>query len=257
MYIIRYKILSILFWLSCTILNAQSIINTEKALVTSDRKIHISGDISTVLSQGNVNIILMNTELNMGWQPDSINTIRVMGGLNLLNQNGNTLNNVGFIHFRHNYQINKWMKSFAFYQAQYNNIIFLEQRHILGAGLRMGVKKNNFDFAVLIGVMYEHEDLDESFLKQNEVSITNFGRSATAISAKYNHKHTHIISTTYFQMNMVDFSDVRILNDTEIRFQITKHFSIFNVFEIRFDSKPPSLLEPYDLTNSVGIGINY
>lgn len=253
-----YRIISILILLLLsTNGRTQSIINIEKALVASDRKLHISGDVSTALSRGNVNITLLNTEFNLGWQPDSLHIIRVMGGINILNESGNTLNNVGFIHLRHNYVLNNFMKTFAFYQAQYNNIIFLEQRHLAGVGIRLGFHKNHFDFAVLIGAMYEHEDLDEDFLLPNEQSISNLARTATAVSVKYDHKSTHIISTTYFQMDLGNFNDFRILNDTEIRFQITKHFSIFNVFEIRFDSQQPLMLESYDLTNSVGIGINY
>ena len=251
------NLITLLFVIITSIAYSQSIVNTEKALTTVDDKLHLNYNLSGNSIKGNVDINQLNTDLHIGIRLDTVHVFRAIAGISILQQNKKLVNNVGFVQARYNRILNERFRTFSFYQLQYNSILLLERRQLTGYGIRIDLEKDssNFRYAFLIGAMYEQEILDETQLMPNEIVETNFLRTATSFSFKYDIKKVHIISTTYYQAHMSNFKDFRILNDTEINVKLNDHFSVFNVFEYRYDSKPPNMLNPYDFTNSVGLSI--
>lgn len=237
---------------------SQSIVNTEKALPSNTNGIHLSTNLSGTSTRGNVDLTLLNADAHLGIKVDSTNLVRVMGGVNVL-QNGTQLtNNIGFLQIRFNKDLTRGIKTFKFTQLQYNNILLLEKRWLLGGGFRFELipDSSRFKAAFLLGAMWENEWLNPEMLDPGEVQETRFTRTATSFSLRYKTEKLTIISTTYYQARLKDFKDFRLLNDTEIALKVNKHLSVFNVFEYRYDSKPPNRLNPYDYTSSLGITIN-
>ena len=235
---------------------SQSIVNTEKALPDSEHKFFLGSDVTTIYSGGNREINQFNIGLNVGWKIENSNVLRIISGATLLNSGSENIKNVGFSQIRHNFIINNRIKTFTFYQAQYNNILLIKNRQLFGSGIRFDIRKSdtsNFDVALLIGAMYEYEMLNQNDLMVGEIGETDFIRSATSVALKYDIDNIHIVSITYYQTHMLDFSDYRILNDTEVKIDINKNISINFIFQYRYDSKPPDALKPHDYINTIGV----
>jgi hypothetical protein len=252
------KWLLLLSVLICTAGFSQSIVNTEKAMPTTDDKFHLSSNFMGSNIKGNINISLLNIDVNCGVSVDSVNIIRALAGINMLSTNKNLTNNIGFLQLRYNRSIAKNIKTFTFTQVQYNNILLLKTRFLLGSGLRFeyGNDSSIFKYAILLGGMYEYESLDTKQLYTYEEPITRYYRTATSLSMGLHLNKLNVLSTTYYQARFSDFTDVRILNDTELSVLINSHIAVIMVMEYRYDSKPPQNLQPVDYTNSLGIRIN-
>ncbi|MDA7836799.1 DUF481 domain-containing protein, partial [Salibacteraceae bacterium] len=61
-----------------------------------------------------------------------------------------------------------------------------------------------------------------------------------------------IVNTTYLQKYIKDFSDYRLLNETNLMFSINELLSVSLDLEYRFDSDPPSTLKDTDFNTNFG-----
>ena len=66
-----------------------------------------------------------------------------------------------------------------------------------------------------------------------------------------------IVNTTYFQQYLKDFSDYRLLNETNLMFAINEWLSMSLDLEYRFDSEPPSILKDTDFNTNFGLILNF
>ena len=62
-----------------------------------------------------------------------------------------------------------------------------------------------------------------------------------------------IVNTTYLQQYLKDFSDYRLLNETNLMFSINEWLSVSLDLEYRFDSDPPSILKDTDFNTNFGL----
>jgi hypothetical protein len=143
--------------------------------------------------------------------------------------------NGGFAHLRYNYKVNKWLRMEAFFQTQYNRIIKLKHRELLGFGPRFKLSKFE-DLRCYVGTLYmfEYEELvDNITIEKNHrlssyVSLSMFPRDNVSIS-----------TTTYFQPKINDFSDFRISTDNKLGIGITSNFKLNILFHLGYDALPP------------------
>ncbi|MEM9821414.1 MAG: DUF481 domain-containing protein, partial [Bacteroidota bacterium] len=84
-----------------------------------------------------------------------------LGQYNLGKAEGNEFVDDGFQHIRYNYQTNDWLAWEAFTQLQYNQLIKLKMRWLLGTGPRFRLyKKSKSQF--YLGTLYMFEYNEES-----------------------------------------------------------------------------------------------
>ena len=233
---------------------AQTIINAEKLNSTND-SLAFSVQIAYQGTRGNA------VTDQIDFAPSFLlvrkkNDFKLFGGYSVLSSDKTTLLNSGFAHIRHNYKISNRFKTFEFYQIQFNEVLLLTKREAFGAGLRYSiVLKDSLSFDIGIGGMRENEFLNNESLMVNETTDTYFIRGTIVSSfAWIISEYIQINNVFYFQPNMNDFNDHRVLNDFILTTKLSDEIYFTTSLTVRYDSKPPSSLKNFDSVFDVGIG---
>ena len=159
----------------------------------------------------------------------------ILGGVNILKSDKEKIVNSGFFHFRYNYKIKNWLRWEAFTQVQYNKLIGLRMRFLVGTGPRFKVVQVE-KFKTYIGTMYmlEYEinnDKTEKLLQ---------GRFSTYLSFSFRPiKSVEIVSTTYYQPLFSQLYDYRISTENSFNFKFHKNISFGLNFRLQYDTRPP------------------
>lgn len=184
------------------------------------------------------------------------NEFKLFGGYTLLSQSNNKILNGGFVHLRHNYKLSERIKTFEFYQLQFNEVLLLTKREVFGAGLRFSLAdKDSLKSSFSLGMMREFEVLNKTDLLPEDVSETIYYRATSVFSFKFIFSKTiKLDNVLYYQPYLKEFADYRILNDLALSVSLLNHFDIITSLTTRFDSKPPGTLKNFD--NFVSLGFN-
>ncbi len=168
---------------------------------------------------------------------------------NYSSTNNEQLANQGFQHLRYVFKSNPRVFYEAFTQLQYNDQIKLKMRWLLGAGVKFNlVSKEKKHVNLGLSYMYEYnEEVNpDVFLRLNRLNsylVLNF-----AFFDKFN-----ILSTTYYQPNIIAINDFRLSSQTAIYFNITKKLLFKFAFDLTYNSRvPPDVpFTIYSLSNGI------
>ena len=236
---------------------SQTIINVERLIDGSDSTVYALA-LSYNGTQGNS----VTTQLDIS--PAVIflrkkNEYKIFGGYSFLSESVNTILKNGFMHIRHNYKLTERIKTFEFYQLQFNDELLLDKRLVFGAGLKYSMlTKDSLKFDISLGIMREQEVLNKIVLQPGEIAKTNYYRANYANCFKWIiGKNVKIDDILYYQPYLKDFSDFRLLNDFNLTVSITDHFELINSLTIRYDSQPPGSLKNFDSTLSLGLNVKF
>ena len=158
--------------------------------------------------------------------------------------------NKGVQHLRHNYKIDKSLSSELFLQNQYNALYKIDFRELAGAGLRYKLTKSE-KYKMYFGclVMYEYEKTTGDFVFYNK----DWRNSSYLSFSFYFTKNLSLISTTYYQPKLSNFSDYRIAHQSAFKFKIVKNLSYKLSFNYSYDKFPVIGIpnEEYDISNGL------
>lgn len=251
----KLKLILLLVVISITT-QAQTIINAER-LVGTDSSIYALTFTYTG-TRGN-----LNTD-RLGIAPSMIfirgnNDIKLLGGYTYLQSGGNDILHNGFVHLRHNYNLTDRLKTIGYYQIQFNEMLLLTNRQVLGAGLRYKfVDKRTIHFDMGGSLMREFEQLNEDKIDPGEISQTRYFRLGMLTSLGFNiGENARVHNVLYYQPYLGGFSDYRLLSDLSLTVNIIKHFDLVTSLTTRYDSQPPAPLVKFDNLLSVGITMKF
>ena len=238
---------------------AQSIVNTEKLFIDNGDGFAVSAELMGSSIQGNADVLLLEYSLNFAYKKAK-NSFKLLSGGEYINENKQIVSNSLFSQLRYNYNFSGKSRLFAFAQIQSNAILLLERRLLGGAGYRQNIiekKKDTtrvFKLDVSAGIMQEEELLNRTDLPAAEKYHTNYTRSVISLVGLLEVTDVFtIVNTTYFQQYLKDFSDYRLLNETNLMFAINDWLSVSLDLEYRFDSEPPSILKDTDFNTNFGL----
>jgi len=177
------------------------------------------------------------------------NLYLILGEYSLIKTSNTDLVNRGFEHLRYNYKINDWLIAEAFTQAQFNKLLKVKFRGLVGAGTRFKIiGSDNFNLFVASLYMYEYEELEESSEIHRDHRLSNY----LSVSFKLS-KTLKLINTSYFQPKFNDFSDYRVSTQANLKFVISKRLSYYLTYDLLYDTKPPEgiVSTTYSLTNGL------
>ncbi|WP_324720990.1 DUF481 domain-containing protein [Salinimicrobium sp. HB62] len=177
-----------------------------------------------------------------------------LGNYKLIDSGEKNLENAWFLHGRFNYKVSELLRLESFVQGQYNQLLIVEQRNLLGAGLRVKwVDKERFSGYAGNSYMYEVEYSDRAgttnYHHRNSTYLT---LSYTAESNKFS-----VTNTVYYQPLYRDLGDYRILEQFRLNLPLSKWLSVFTLYNYYFDSKTPLNTEEYTSNLNLGIGIRF
>ena len=165
----------------------------------------------------------------------------------------------GFAHLR---LINRFSGSLSgelFLQKEYNEFTLLEDRQLAGTGLRIALLQDDEEqnsgggIYLGIGLMWEKEVLDLSPDEETKIY-----RSTNYISCRMKASETTTLAATaYYQPDLDDSSDYRILFDGTLAFKITDSLAFTFDINYRFDNEPPAGIKKYDTEITNGISLSF
>jgi putative salt-induced outer membrane protein YdiY len=121
---------------------------------------------------------------------------------------------------------------------------------LIGLGPRFKLSQNkNFRYYLGTLLMYEHEEVNDPLTK----ILRDFRGSTYFSCSLYTIENLSIVSTTYYQPLLKQFSDFRISNETSIAFRILNNLAFKTTFIYNFDAEPIVNIPrtQYELTNGL------
>ena len=178
----------------------------------------------------------------------------VLGNYKLIDSDEKNLQNSWFLHGRFNYKFNQVLRFESFLQGQYNQLLVVEQRNLVGAGLRVKwVDKERFSGYAGNSYMYEVEYSDRA-------GTTNYNhRNSTYLTLSYAPKSGRfsVTNTLYYQPLYRELEDYRILEQFRLDFPLSNWFKIFTIYNYYFDSKTPLDTKEYTSNLNFGAGLSF
>jgi len=157
-----------------------------------------------------------------------------MSSYNLTVFNKSRVVNEAYQHFRFGRKVSKNLWSESFVQGQYNEIIKIHSRHLLGTGFRVTlVDKDSIRFFSGTILMGEHE-IETTEKLNRHLRLSQYFSIGFPIG-----KVMTFDFISYFQPDLLNLSDFRTSGEAIFDIHITKRLSFRMVHSLFYDSDPP------------------
>lgn len=176
-----------------------------------------------------------------------------IGSYNTERSKDQDFQNSHFLHLRFNQKITNVFRFEAFVQSQYNAILSINRRELVGAGLRFKfistpAVKAYFGNAY----MYEHERIDDS----DTEFYNNRNSSYVSCTINFPKSKVNLTETLYFQPKYNDIGNHRVFQQLQAQFPITASLSFTVQFTYFYNSFVPEISRDYSTDLSLGLSIN-
>lgn len=159
----------------------------------------------------------------------------LLNDVNFIKAGNTNFVNSGYQHFRYNYKVSNPLTIEAFTQTQYNPVLRLDFRYLIGTGPRLKLlKKENVRIYFASLYMYEYDDIVSEVVHLYEHRISSYLTFSFSLF-----KTVELNSTTFYQPNLKNIQDYRIANDTGLEIHINKHLNYKSTFNLLYDSYQP------------------
>ncbi len=175
----------------------------------------------------------------------------LIGDYNFKESNSNKIVSKGILHFRYNYKLSARIRAEVFVQNQFDEVSKIKYRRLFGLGPRFKLNHSeNYKFyaGTLIMNEWERIESDLEHVKHNDIRLSTY-----LSFSLFPKDGISIVSTTYFQPNVDEFSDIRWSNDSKIVFKIIKNLAFNIQFTMSYDTRPALGIPKtqYKLTNGI------
>ena len=248
---------SLLLFLLLPFLGQAQLVNIEtKRLQTDSTRFVLNADFAFNHSNNDgVSVNQVNGTLTTQLKSKDLKrTYLFLGNYRLIDADEGNLQNSWFLHTRFNYKFNQLLRFEAFLQGQYNQLLVVEQRNLVGAGLRLKwMNRENFSGYLGNSYMYEVEYSDRA-------GTTEFNhRNSTYLSVSYlsKSKNFSVTNTVYYQPLYKNLKDYRLLEQFRLDIPLAEWFKVFTIYDYYFDSKTPLNTREYTSQLQIGVGFSF
>jgi hypothetical protein len=225
----------IVFFGCCAFFVKAQVINIENKRFFNDTNGWVGNiDFNFNVTNNTQQVLQFSNAIRVQYQKNKSRFI-FLNDLNFIKAGNTDFANAGYQHFRYNYKVSKWITMEAFTQTQYNPVLKLDFRYLLGAGPRLKLlKKENARIYVAALYMYEYDDIMNDAIKLSEHRISSYLTGSFTIL-----KNVDFTTTTFYQPNVENTSDYRIANDSGLEIHINRHLNFKSTFNMLYDTKQP------------------
>lgn len=229
-----FKIVVVLFFCSSFHVTAQ-VINIENKRFLNDTNGWVGNiDFNFNMFNNTQHVLQFSNAVRVQYQKNNSRFI-FLNDLNFLKAGNTDFANAGYQHFRYNYKVNKWLTLEAFTQTQYNPVLKLNFRYLIGAGPRFKLlKTDNARIYIAALYMYEYDDIVNEKVALYEHRISSYITCTFSILS-----NVELTSTTFYQPNINNTLDYRIANDSGLEIHINKHLNFKSTFNMLYDTYQP------------------
>ena len=230
---------------------AQTIVKTETLLAQVDSGWAATFGVVGDLSFGNSRVTDLSTDGSVGCTQGPM-TYRLAGSWARLAEDGAAIQDNRFAQLRVNRKFgDSGWQAFAFLQTASNNVLLMQERTLLGGGIRKRVLDGEAGwFDVAWGPFSEREVYDAETGEPEKDLV----RSSITLSSEW--QVTEKLDwrpTVYVQSAMTDWADTRFFFETAANMAISERLSFEFDLVYRRDSQPHGDLESVDLGTAFGL----
>ncbi|MCE2612419.1 DUF481 domain-containing protein [Flavobacteriaceae bacterium D16] len=174
----------------------------------------------------------------------------LIGNLNLARSRAEDFRNSWFFHLRYNRKLTDLFRLEGFVQSQHNQLLSINSRNLLGAGVRLKFISTP-EVKAYFGnsYMYEIEESDAFGLKlYNHRNSSYLSLSVSLAEGKLD-----LTNTLYYQPLYRDFGNYRILQQLKAEVPITQKLKFSGLFNYFLNSRTPTGESEYSSLLSMGI----
>ena len=219
-------------------LEAQLVNIESKRMQTDSIRFVLNSDLLFNYTDNNGAYILqIGSNLATQFKSKDLNSIFfLIGNVNLIRSKNEDFQNSWFLHARFNQKLSQLLRLEAFVQNQNNKKLTINQRNLIGVGLRLKLFATTTSIAYVgNSYMYEIETInstDQKFFNHRNSSYISLNTSLV----KYN---LNLTGSFYFQPLYDNIGNHRILSQFKAEVPLTKRISfsaLYNYSVINFDS---------------------
>ena len=257
----RIKLLLIFPLIQIIFLQASfaQLVNIEKQRKNIKNGLQGSIDFSLNSIQNSKNITQFSNDISIQYTHNH-NTILILNDITLLRIKDNLehydLINKNFQHIRYNYTFKKpaCLTYEFFVQNQQNKIRFINERFLVGTGLRIRMlKTTSLTFYIAPLAMFEYEQLSDSLknfsrMIKGDFYVSGNVKIADRISLSHVTYYQPALANLGGTIKLEQFKDFRLYSETNLAFTIIKNFLEYSLdLMLSYDSRPPVELKNHPL----------
>ena len=245
----KLLVLFVLLFAFCYHTNSQ-IINIESKRMRTDTT-GWAGEASIKLDVVKYNDYIINLGISSHLQYKHQKYIgHILSDYILVKSAGTHLINTGYLHFRFGYKIIPLLTWEIFTQGQFNKILDVGFRGLIGTGPRFKIyDSDNFRVYAGIDYMYEYEENNSKTIYHRD------HRSSNYLTFTIDFKRFVFTHTTYYQPLFKLLKDYMFASQSRIAVKIFKGLSFTAEFNYRYDSNPEPTIprSTYVVTNGISL----
>ncbi|NQX77180.1 DUF481 domain-containing protein [Gilvibacter sp.] len=149
--------------------------------------------------------------------------------------NDDDFSNFGITHLRYNYVLSDRWRWEAFAQGQYNRVALIDFRGLLGTGPRYKISSSE-DYKFYLGnlVMFEYEEVADGITpNQRDVRLSSY-----LSFSLFPNDNLSLVSTTYYQPQLDQWSDFRISSESTLLVKMFKNLNLNVTYVFIYDAFP-------------------
>lgn len=212
------------------------IVNIERQRLNADTNGWFGdADLSFRVFKNTVPLYTFAEGVNLVYRKDK-HQVFVVQNFMLVKSSGQSFANSGFLHGRYQFPANRRLMGEGFYQVQYNKLLLVAFRQLVGGGVRLELfdpKKNNRAF-IGATLMNEYEII------QNRQEVNFDMRWSYYLALRlllFNKLEWN--STTYYQPILAQSADYRLNTENSLLYSINRKIQLKFEVTYNFDSTPP------------------
>lgn len=236
---------------------AQTILNIERLQPGDVELWHWGIEGALSVSEGNTDYVdvLAGVVLGYRWPSD---WLRVFAGMDYRSETGEGLEDDRYLHVRYNHWYGSRWQSFHFLQLQASHASLLQQRLLVGSGVRRRLMDTATTFDVGTGAMFEREELDgERVVGDHPVDSRVWRMANLVVVTRRLTETVRLIGVAYVQPDLTDVGDLRTLSDLSLLVALSRNVDLALRGEWRYDSRPPTDVVRNDFLLRTGVTVSF
>ena len=232
----------------CSVLAAQVNIFTDETMRQMQLKPGWYNSVALDLTYraGNTDLLTARTRFRSDYLSKNYQSF-IFGSLQQGRKDDTFFINKGMAHARIIWRSTEHFLFESFVQKQFNESILLNDRNLVGGGVRLALQPSSTRFNVYLGIgaMWEHERINDKSI--GEIT-TRLVRSTNYINWTWQLDERITTSATgYYQLHLRHFQDYRILFEGSITFRLTTQLAFPLRVNFRYDNEPPTGIRKHDV----------
>jgi hypothetical protein len=249
------KVTLFILLIICNTVDAQ-LVNIENQRIQSDsiRRVTFIDLLYNYQNNNDEQLSQINSSITHQYKSKNFkNYFLILGNIDYSLVNGDELSNSGLIHIRYNRKLNKKLRLEVFTQYQYNRILGIERRNLIGIGPRYKINKSEKTvFYIGSLLMQEFEKASDNMKTISFQRLSNY----LSLSIKNNAKTLEFASVVYYQPNVNFWKDYRVSSQAALAFNITSKLQFVNCVNYGYDSYAPANFSKKNIVLTNGLKMN-